>query len=168
MKNNFFLTALLFGAGTVSLSAQTPSHFHSKPMEQSALADSVSTLTQAALFTLLGAIALGGAIFIWWVWKSCADLKQPQINARKSYLHLLILVAGLSTFGSSCTAAQRARAADIRAAQAAENRTYQMNQHCSHPSNSRYNNRSPYYGYSNWQHPSFFRCCGQRMANIGQ
>jgi len=168
MKNKFFSTACLFGASTVSLAAQTPSYFHSKPMEQSALADSISTLTQTALFTLLGTLALGSVIFIWWVWKSCADLKQLQINARKSFLHLLILVAGLSTFGSSCTATQEARAADIRAAQATENRTCQMNQQCSDPSNSRYSIRSPYYGYSNWQRPSLCRCCGQRMANVGQ
>jgi hypothetical protein len=167
MKNRNFVTALLFGAATVSLSAQAPSHFYSKSMEPSALADSVNTLTHTALFTLLGAILLAGVAFIWHAWKSCASLNQSQTNTRNHFLLFLICTAGLSAFGSSCNAAQRARSVDIRAAQATEIRTCPMNAHCCDRANTAFNSRSPYQGFSNWQGSTFCKFCGQRIYSGG-
>lgn len=163
MPNQIFFTILLYGAGTTTLSAQAASQAHSAQIEQAAVTGVVDSLTQTALYILLGAIVLAGAIYLCYVGKTCADLKQPRFAARRPFLHLLILTAGLSAFGSGCTSAQWARAADYHAAQESDIRSCSMNHHYDNRANETYNNRYPYRAASNWSGPSFCKQCGQRI-----
>ncbi len=164
MSNKFFFTVITYGVGTAALSAQATSAFYSAPMEQTALTGIVDDLSQHALFALLGAIVFAGVIYVAYVWKHCNDLSVKRKNTTHSQsIALVLFVAGLSAFGSSCTTAQRAQAADIRAAQAAENRNCPMNQHYDEPANMAFNSRSLYNGYSNWYAPSFCKFCGKRI-----
>lgn len=126
------------------------------------MANIVGQLEYNALLALLGALVLMGMVFICHVWKACADLNRPEKNAR----NLLILVAGLSVFCSSCTVEQRMRAAEYRAAEAAENRACPSPHRHVNYENTPLNNRYPYNGYSNWQSPVFCKYCGQRVFNV--
>ncbi len=128
-------------------------------MGSSDIANIVGQLEYSALLVLLGAGVLMGIVFICHVSKACADLNRPEKNAR----NLLILVAGLSVFSSSCTVEQQMRAAEYRAAQAAENRSCPSRYHHVNSENAALNNRYPYNGYSNWQTPAFCNYCGQRV-----
>lgn len=110
MSNKFLATIIMFGAGMASLSAQAPGALHAAPMEQTALSGIVDGLTRHALFALLGAIVLAGAIYIAYVCKHCNDLGTKRNNIHGRSVALVLFVAGLSSFGSSCTAAQRTRA----------------------------------------------------------
>jgi hypothetical protein len=167
MSNKFLATIIMYGACMASLSAQeAPGALHAAPMEQTALAGIVDGLTRHALFALLGTITLAGAIYIAYVCKHCNDLSTKRNNIHGRSVALLLFVAGLSAFGSSCTAAQRTRAADIRAEQAAENRGCSMNRHYDDRANAAYNSRGLYNGNSNLYGPSFCKFCGKRIANV--
>ncbi len=115
------------------------------------------------LLLLVGAIVFMGLVWICYVVKECAQLNKPQKNGGKHFIALWMLVAGVSVFCGSCTVEQRARAAEYRAAQAAENRSCPSRYHHVNSENAALNNRYPYNGYSNWQAPAFCNYCGQRV-----
>ena len=126
------------------------------------MADIVGQLEYNALLALLGAVVLMGIVYLCHVSKACADLSQPQ----KSIRNLLVLVIGLSSFCSSCSAEQRARAAQYHAE--AEYHTCPMNHHKSSDRGPVFNNRYPSNGYSNWYGPTFCKYCGQRISRARQ
>lgn len=164
MPSKFF-SATLLSFATASLFAQAPGHLQSVQAGHADIANLTGSLTQNALFTLLGVIALAGMVWIGCIIKACACLNQPQVKARKSVINLLLLVAVLSAVCSSCSVEQQAMAARYRASEAAENRSCPMNQHYSNQANTTTSNRYPYAGYSNAYGPSFCKYCGQRITN---
>jgi hypothetical protein len=116
----FFASALAF-IGTAPLCAQSRAPLQAANMDDADLSNVIGLLEQNALLALLSIVFLMGVAWFCGLWKACADLNKPQSSARPpSLLLLLALAAGLGTVGSSCTAAQQARAADIRAARDAE------------------------------------------------
>ncbi len=164
MPSKFF-SATLLSFATASLFAQAPGHMQSVQAGHADIANLTGSLTQNALFTLLGAIALVGMIWIGYIIKACACLNQPQVKARKSVINLLLLAAVLSSFCSSCSIEQRAMAARYRASEAAENGTCLMHHHYNNQADAAFHNRYPYSGYSNGQGPAFCKHCGQRIFN---
>lgn len=160
-----FFSATLLSFASASLFAQAPGHIQSVQAGHADIATLTGSLTQNALFTLLGAIALVGMVWIGYVIKACACLNRPQVRARKSVVNLMLLAVVLSSFCSSCSVEQQAMAARYRASAAAENSTCPMNQHYSTQDNTTANNRYPYTGYSNWHGPSFCKYCGQKVTN---
>jgi MFS superfamily sulfate permease-like transporter len=159
MSNKFFCTVIMYGVSMASFYAQAPGAFHSAPMEQTPVAGVVDELTQHALFALLGAIVLSGAIYFAFVWKHCNDLNTKRKNINAPSMTIVLFVTGLSAFGSSCSVEQRAIAAQYRAAEAAEYR------HCPSPyqhgnyANIPFNNRNPSSGHGS----SCCRYCGKRI-----
>lgn len=164
MPGKFFFSTLLSFAAA-SLFAQATGHVQSVQAGHADIVNLTGNLTQNALFTLLGAIALMGMVWIGYVIKACTHLNRPQVKARKSVINLLLLVAVLSAVCSSCSIEQQAMAARYRASAAAENSTCPMNQHYSTQDNTTAGNRFPSTGYSNWYGPSFCKHCGQRITN---
>ena len=167
MKNTFFPAALIL-VSQAPLFAQNPATtLRSAGLDDSTLGNLVSQLQQNALLALLGMVILMGLAWLFCIWNACAGLNSKPKNAPAPSLPLLLLVAaGLSVFGSSCSAAQQAQAADIQAARAAEgshcvchapfdNRNYYRN--------SGLNNRYPSQDYSNDTGRPFCRQCGQRI-----
>lgn len=160
MANKHFFTVITYGVSLASLSAQASGAFHSAPMEQTTLPGVVDDLSQHALFALLGAIGLAGVLYIAYVWKHCSDLSPKRKNIHPQSMLLVLFVAGLSALSSSCTTAQRAQAADLRAAEAAEYR------HCPSPYQHRNYANIPFDNiYSNGHGTSYCRYCGQKIAN---
>ena len=109
-----------------------------------------------------------GIAWLFCIWNACAELHKKQKNTPAPSLSILLcLAAGLSVFGSSCTATQQARAADIQAARASE-----AGYCVCHAS---YNNRQYAAGYAEMYnqypyHPSngtgrpFCKHCGHRIS----
>lgn len=167
MTTKLFFAATLSLISSAGLSAQNPTHLHFVDKDSSGIAGLADILGQNALTVLLGMVVLMGVAWIFCIGNACAGLNKKQQNARVSSLFLCLCVAaGLSMCGSSCTAAQKAQAADIQAARAAEgphsvchapldNRNY-----CG---NSGLNNRYFNYDYSNDTGRPFCRQCGQRI-----
>ena len=134
-------------------------------MEQSNVTNLIGSLTQNALFVLLGAILLVGIVWVCFIFKACAQLDRPKVNNRNYILNFIILMIGLSVFGTSCTIAQQTRVAEYRAAQAAEKIDCKRpHQHESYTASS-FNNGA-YNGinsYQNWHAPTFCKHCGKRI-----
>jgi hypothetical protein len=140
----FVLLGLLFlGVLAMSLSMRSPDrHAQSKKAQifgvglfqsgDTAMADAgnlVNQLTNNALWVILGVIAVFAVVFMYQFSKDCADLSRPQKNSHSSFFIVMALGIGLCAPLGSCTAAQRARAADFRAAQEAERCSRSVNQH---------------------------------------
>ena len=134
-------------------------------MGGSDIADIVDQLERSALLALIGIVVFIGLVWIGYVSKECTRLSKPQEDTRRPFMSLLILVAALSVFCGSCTVEQRARAAEYRAAEAAENRTCPAPRHHVNYENAPLNNCYPYNGYSNWKAPTYCNYCGQRIFN---
>ena len=159
------MKALLFASGylhdfSCSLFAHANDQFQSAKMAQSDLLDIVGGLSQIGLFSLLMAIALLGATWVLFLKKACAELKRPQ-----NPMLLVVLVAGMSLFGSGCSTTQLAMVAQkSRTTAPAENMPCDRpHQHQSIPNDRMHSSGS----YSNWFAPSFCRFCGQRMTRTG-
>jgi len=165
MTTRLFFAATLSLFSTAALSAQTPTPLHVADADGSGVAGLVDLLVQNALMALLGMVVLMVIAWVFCTWKACAGLNKKPKNARVSSLFLgLGVAAGLSIFGSSCTAAQAAQAADIQAARAAEG-GYCV---CHAPfgnhnyyGNSGLNNRYPNYHHSNNPGRPFCKQCGR-------
>ncbi len=168
MTPKFLSTAILSFVGIATLPAQNMvTALHHAGAKESTLDTLVGQLTQNAFMALLGMVVLMGVVWIFCIGNACAGLNKKQKNAPASTLFLCLCVAtGLSVFGSSCTAAQKAQAADIQAARAAEggycvchapldNRHYY--------GNSGVNNRFSHDNDSNYTGRPFCRQCGQRI-----
>jgi hypothetical protein len=93
------------------------------------------------------------------------SLKKSYKSRGTIFSILLFAGIGLSTLGSSCTAAQRTRAADIRATQTAEYRSCPMNHHVDEQAHTAYFYNQ---GYGNWRGPVVCKRCGQRLPGIRQ
>lgn len=158
-----FLIALFFSPVTGNAQAGYAPGGHTGK-GGSDIANLAGQLGYNALLILLAAVALMGIVFIGQVSKACADLNRPRRNTRSSFFGLLILAAGLSVFCSSCSAEQRALAAQYRDA-AAENHTCPMNQHYTNQADPGFNNRYPSNAYSNWYGPTYCKYCGKRILN---
>jgi glucan phosphoethanolaminetransferase (alkaline phosphatase superfamily) len=157
MKNLFLLPSLLF---TATLSAQNLSTDRSLAN----LNESVHALTQNALLTLIGIVALAAVAWLAWIGKSCAELNRKTGRTRTTSMLFGMVALFFCAFFGSCSVEQRTRAAEYRAAQAYENRTCPMNQHHTNSSNAGSNQRTPYYGYDNSYGPVFCKRCGQMIA----
>lgn len=168
MTSKFLSTAILSFVGIATLPAQNlVTALHHAGAKDSTLDNLVGQLTQNAFMALLGMVVLMGIAWMFCIWNACARLNQKPKNANTSSLFVLLCVAaGLSMFGSSCTAAQQAQAANIQAARAAEggycvchapldNRHYY--------GNSGLNNRFSHDNDSNYTGRPFCRQCGQRI-----
>ena len=118
----------------------------------------VGQLEQSALLALCGFVVLMIIIYICHVSKACANMNKVQKNTR----NLIILVAGLGSFCSSCSVEQRAMATEYRAAQAAETRNCAMSHH---DANAPFNNGFSSNGFSNMRSPVYCKYCGKRIAN---
>lgn len=154
--------------GIETLSAQAPTvAFRAAVVNESSLGNLVGQLTQNALVVLVGIVLLMGIAWLFGIWNACAELNKKTKNAHKPSLSIILcLAAGLSVFGSSCTLAQQARAADIQAARTSEGG------HCACHASS--DNR-PYAtgyaeGYNQYPYRSnigmnrpFCKQCGQRI-----
>lgn len=125
----------------------------------------VGQLQQNALLGLISAVVFIGIVWVCFVLKECAQLNRPQKNIRRHSTTLLILIVGLSVFCGRCTVEQRARAAEYRAAKAAENHSCPTQRHHVNYENLPFNNRYPSNGYSNWHGSFFCKYCGQRVYN---
>ena len=119
----------------------------------------VGQLEQSALLALCGFVVLMIIIYICHVSKACANMNKVQKNTR----NLILLVAGLGSFCSSCSVEQRAMAEQYRTVASAENRTCPMNHHYIHQDNPAYNSRFSTNNYANWNSPVFCKHCGQRV-----
>lgn len=167
MTTKLFFTASLSLISATAASAQTPTPLHFVDRNGASVAGLVEVLGQNALSVLLGMVVLMGIAWIFCIWNGCAGLNPKSKNARSSSLSIwLCVAAGLSVFGSSCTAAQQAQAANIQAARSAE-RGYCVchapldNRH--YYGNSGVTNRCPNYNDSNDTGRPFCRQCGQRI-----
>jgi len=166
MSSKLFFAALLSLTAAASLSAQAPAALNTAQMAELDIFNVVRLLEQNALLALIGAVLLMGIAWICYVFKACAQLNKPQENTRiRPFMTLLILVAGLSIFCSSCSVEQRAMAARYRASEAAENGACPSLHHYVNQVNAPFNNRYPYSGDSNGQGPAFCKHCGQRIFN---
>lgn len=168
MTSKFLPTAILSFVSIATLPAQNlATAFRHAGMKDSTLDHLVNQLTQNAFAALLGMVLLMGIAWIFCVWNACAELNKKIKNASTSSLLVLLCVTvGLSIFGSSCTAAQKAQAADIQAARAAEGGHCV----CHAPLDNRYyygnagmNNRYPSQDHSNDTGRPFCRQCGRRV-----
>lgn len=165
MPTKISFAALLSLAATAPLAAQAPATL---PAAQAGVLDinnTISLLEQNALLVLIGAIVLMGMTWVCYVFKACTQVNKHRASAHRSFLTLLVLVAGLSAFCSSCSVEQQAMAARYQAAHATENRTCPSPHHYENYTNTPVNNRSPYQGYSNLMGPTFCKYCGQRISN---
>jgi hypothetical protein len=167
MAARYFFTASLFLFSAAALSAQAPTALHETSIDGSGVAGIVDLLAQHALSFLLGMVVLMGIAWIFCIGNACAGLNKTPKKARASSMFLgLCMAAGLSMFGSSCTAEQQLQASNIQAARAAEGG------HCvcrapydnhNYYANSGLNNRYPNQNYSNNTGRLFCRQCGQRI-----
>jgi hypothetical protein len=162
MNAKLSFACILMLSNTLSISAQRVSQMPYHSMEQSNVTNLIGSLTQNALLVLLGAIVLVGIIWVCFIFKACTQLDKPKVNNRKYIFNAIMFLIGLSIFG---TVAQQTRAADYRAAQAAEKIDCRRpHQHESHTANS-FNNGA-YNGtksYQNWHAPTFCKHCGKRI-----
>ncbi|MCC6412056.1 MAG: hypothetical protein IT270_10380, partial [Saprospiraceae bacterium] len=107
------MTARAFFAATFSLisfaalSAQTPTPLHAANFDGSGVTGLVDLIVQNAVLVLLGAVVLMCLVWICGVCKACTTCDKPQANAGRSFLNLLVLVAGITTFCSSCSVEQQ-------------------------------------------------------------
>jgi len=164
MSTNLFFSALL-SLAAATLSAQAPATLHASQAGLLDISNTISLLEQNALLALIGAIVLMGMAWVCYVFNACAQMNKSRAKAPGSFQALLILVVGLSDFGSSCSVEQQAMAARYQATQAAENRTCPSPHHYENYLSTPLNNRSPYQGYANFQGPAFCKYCGQRISN---
>jgi hypothetical protein len=169
MLNKSFFTVSMYGVSMASLSAQVPSQFH--VTQQPNCASIVDCLAQNALLLILGIVVFMGVCWCYFIFTEYTSLlRKEQKNGHWPAMSLLAFALAMSISGSSCTAAQRARAAEYRAAQEVENRRCPMNQHRNEQENTSFNNRSFYNGYSNWHGHAYCRFCGQpnKKRNISR
>lgn len=162
------LSAASFCFMTVAtLSAQTPAAaLRNAGINGSDLENLIHQIEDNAIIALLIITVLTGLLF---VLCACAGLNKKPKNPRISSPALLLVVAaGLSIFGNSCTAAQKAQAADIRAAQFAEGHycvCHAPQQNNSYNSIGGMNNQYPYQNHSTSQAKAFCKYCGHRVYN---
>ena len=156
MSNKFLRTIIMFGVSMASLSAQPTAALHNAGVGDSDVTGVIDLLEHNALMALFGFVVLMAIIFICHISKACAGLNRAQKNAR----NLIILVAGLSSFCGSCSVEQQARAAQYRAAEAAENR------HCHSPyQHGNYANIPFNNGYSKGRGSIYCKYCGQKIPD---
>ena len=125
----------------------------------------VDQLAQSGLSILTGAVILMGIIWVCYVFKACARLNKPEGNTGNFPTIFLILLAGLSVFGSSCSVEQQVMATEYQASKEAEHQACPMLHHHADQANTPFNTRYPSNGYSNWYGPSSCKYCGQRIHN---
>lgn len=167
---HLFCTALFIFTATAAASAQAP--FTAKPniagIADSSLDNLFQILSANALMAFLCLMLLAGIVMVYCAFNAYNDLdKNPKKSHSASMLILLVIAAGLSTFGSSCTTAQMARAAQIRTAQAQEGRycTCPTPHSPGHYASAGLNNQHTYHEYSNNYGHAFCRQCGLRIVN---
>lgn len=163
MSTQRFFAVLLSFTSAATLSAQAPTAFHTAQTAELDLSNTVRLLEQNALFALMGAVTLLGMVWVGGIFKSCAQLNRPHQHRGKQIMSLLVLVAGLSVFGSSCSVEQWAMAEQIQeaqAAQAAEQRACPMHRHSDNrPQSDVYT----YNNHTGWHGVSFCKYCGKRI-----
>jgi SNF family Na+-dependent transporter len=172
MSVKHLFAATFFFTGIAAVHAQAP--FTSMPnmasVTNSSLDKLFDVLTTNALMALFCLMLLTGIVMVTYAWNAYDNLdKNPKNSRSTSMLIVLVLAAGLSTLGSSCTAAQQARAAQIRTAQASEGR------YCTCPAphspgyyaNAGLKNQYLHHEYSKHYGPAFCRQCGLRIVNHG-
>jgi hypothetical protein len=163
MTTKLFFPATLSLISAAVLSAQPSTPLHFVDSDGSGVAGLVDVLGQNALTVLLGMVALMGLAWVFCIGNACAELSKKQKSARVSSLFLCLCVAaGMSIFGSSCTAAQKAQATEIQAARMAEGTRCVC--HAPLDSHNYYGNSGLGSGkYSSGANRSFCRQCGQRI-----
>lgn len=166
MSNKLSCSALFYGVSAASLSAQAPTSFSAAQIEQSALSETVVSLTQSGFIVLLGAIVLAAVIFLYLVCKGCTDLKKQQPSGHRTFPLMLVWGTVLSVLGSSCTAAQHSRALDIQAAQAAESPACPMAHHRMLEGTIGLHIPTVSSGYNQHHGPVFCKQCGQRIIRV--
>jgi hypothetical protein len=160
------LTVLFFFSAIAIVPAQTTlSHATTVDITNPAIfavLGIVDLLQQYALSSLTTFVLILGLAWMGYLCYGFLSLKKPYKSKVTIFSLLLFAGIGLSTLGSSCTAAQRARAADIRAAQATDFGSCPMNQHIDAQAHSAYTYNQ---GYGNWRGPVHCRRCGQRLSH---
>jgi len=163
MTTKLFCAATLSFIGIATLSGQNLS----MPLQHTGVNESnvgslVSQLGQNALTVLLGMVVLMSLVGVFCIGNACVGLKKKPKNAPASSLLLCLCVAaGLSVCGSGCTAAQKAQAAEIHAARAAEGGICVC--HAPLDNHNYYGNSGLSSRYSNDIGRPFCRQCGQRI-----
>jgi hypothetical protein len=164
MTSKFLSAAALALMGTNTLSAQAPvTALCLAGAEDSNLNNLVSQLGQNALQVLLCVVGLMGLAWFFSIWNACVGMNKKQKTTHVSSLLLLIVfAAGMSVFGSSCTMAQQARAADIHTARAAGGSCQASCHSRPHEGNSGTYNQYQYSHPSTGSGMLFCKLCGRR------
>lgn len=164
------MTASAFFATTFSLictstlSAQAPSQLHVANMDSSGVTGLVDLVVQNAILVLLGAVVLMVMVWVCCVWKACATCDKPRTYTNRSFLNLLVLVAGITTFCSSCSVEQQMLMAQYPVVDAPVAKPgCPYSNHHEFTANQAFNNRYPSYGSPNANMPSVCRHCGQKV-----
>jgi hypothetical protein len=159
MKNIIFLAATLFSITT--LPAQAPPTSSISDFAKVDANTMAHMLTQSALSVLIGVVVMLSVLWFIFIVQSYTEMgKSIKRNQASTILFVSLTLGAL---GSGCSAEQRLRVAEFRAAQAAEYKPCPMNQHHSDPSNSGYNYRSPHNSYSAWYGTFVCKRCGKRI-----
>lgn len=170
MSTKHLSATFFYFTGIATLSAQAPTTaLRQAGFNDSALTQLIHQIEQNAVMALLGLTLLTGVLCFACMCKSCGDLGKKKNNTRISSMSVLLIAAlGLGISGTGCTAAQKAQAANIRAAQVAEGR-YCV---CHAPQHNGFyngvagiNNQYSCQNQSASQGKPFCKYCGQRVYN---
>jgi Na+/alanine symporter len=163
-KHLSILSCCLTGATTLSAQSAVTTLRTATGTTDRALYNIIDQVEQNALLVLISLVAIISILWLGYILKTCVDLSKKRSSNPLSTLFLLLLLGvGLSLSGSSCTATQQARVADIKAAQAAERSTCLLPNHDRSWGNHPSGNRQPAGGYTNWNNAYTCKYCGQRV-----
>ena len=163
MTAKHFFTCSIFCLGSNFLFAQSSLVLQTKNPDGMEVMNAIQFLEQNALIALIGIVIFIGLIWLSAVLNACTALKKPQKQSSSPSIPLLIMVAGLSIFCSSCSVEQRARAAQYRVAAAAEYRSCPLRHRHESNVNIPFNNRYYATSSSNLYGPVLCKHCGYKI-----
>lgn len=164
MTAKHFFTCSISFLGSNFLFAQSSLVLQTKNPDGLEVMDAIHFLEQNALIALIGAVIFIGLVWLCAVLNACNELNKPQKQTtRPSSIPLLVLIAGLSIFCTSCSVEQRARAAQYRVAAEADYRSCPLRHHHDYNVNIPFNNRYYSSSTSNLYGPVFCKHCGYQI-----
>lgn len=160
---NILIVAALFLNTPVLLSAQALASFGNVKQAEMDLSNTVRLLEQNILLALSVGVLLLGILWVAYMFKEYTQSKRINQTKRNNFLSLLLLIAGMSAFCSSCGLPQQMQVLPLNTAQE------YVQQGCPHHHSSyqepfAFTNVYRTIGYPTLR-TTICKFCGQRMIN---